>query len=71
MSFNSLKISHYLGISKDVSIDVSKNKIPFNQFKSDLTSNIKINFEKLFEIIENQNRLVQKLNQSSHVKDLQ
>nr|KAJ0196217.1 hypothetical protein LSAT_V11C700385100 [Lactuca sativa] len=40
------KISHYLGISKDISTDISKNKIPFNQFKNDLAFMVKNNLDK-------------------------
>nr|KAJ0222775.1 hypothetical protein LSAT_V11C200099180 [Lactuca sativa] len=63
------KISHYLGISKDISTDISKNKIPFNQFKNDLAFMVKNNldkkdFEKFFEVIEKQNKLTIKLTQS-------
>nr|KAJ0192040.1 hypothetical protein LSAT_V11C800453940 [Lactuca sativa] len=60
------KISHYPGISKDISTDISKNKIPFNQFKNDLAFMVKNNldkndFEKFFEVIERQNKLTIKL----------
>ena len=60
------KLSHYFGISKDISTNFSKNKIPFNQFKSDLASFdknsfAKKDFEKFFEIIEKQNKLIVKL----------
>ena len=63
------KINQYFGISKDISTNISKNKIPFNQFKTDLASVVKNNFvkndfEKLFELIEKQNRLTIKLTQS-------
>ena len=60
------KIGHYFGITKDISKDISKNKKPFNQFNNDLASLVKNefcknNFEKLFEIIEKQNKLTIKL----------
>ena len=66
---NTLKINHYFGISKDISENLSKNKLPFNQFKEDLNHTLKKGgntdkFEKLFEIINNQNKLITKLNQS-------
>ena len=60
------KISHYFGITKDISENISKNKIPYNQFNNDLASFVKNDFvkkdfEKLFEIIEKQNKLTIKL----------
>ncbi len=61
------KINQYFGISKDISANISKNKIPFNQFKTDLAFVVKNNkndSEKLFELIEKQNMLTVKLTQS-------
>jgi len=60
------KLSHYFGITKDISNDISKNQIPFNQFNSDLASFVKNDFvkndfEKIYEIIEKQNKLTIKL----------
>ena len=59
------KISHYFGITKNISKDISKNKKPFNQFNIDLASFVKNDFEnkfsKLYEIIEKQNKLTIKL----------
>ena len=63
------KMTHYFGISKDISMNVSKNKIHFNQFKTILAANTKNDFvkkdlEKLFETIETQNKLTLKLTQT-------
>lgn len=58
------KISHYFGITKDICIDISKNKKPFNQFKTDLAFFVKNDFKRLIEIIEKQNNLTIKLTQS-------
>ena len=63
------KITQYFGISKDISMNVSKNKIQFNQFKTVLAAStkndvVKKDFEKLFETIEIQNKLTSKLTQS-------
>ena len=67
MSSNNFKDKrHYFGITKDITNDISKNKIPFNQFNSDLATFVindfvKNEFEKIYEIIEKQNKLTIKL----------
>jgi Aphid transmission protein len=61
---NTSKIGHYFGISKDISLNFSKNKKPFNQFKNDLASLVIGDFEKIFEVIQEQNKLTAKLTQS-------
>nr|KAJ0225152.1 hypothetical protein LSAT_V11C100001580 [Lactuca sativa] len=55
-SFKDFKNKPLPWCSKDISIDISKNKKPFNQFKSDLAS-LKNDFENLSETIEKENRL--------------